>query len=165
MEKLTNLSADESSSNQPLGGVYHVVVDLKVKAGENVMLEDVQKKISELGGIEGFYIEKYEQEAESYKTGDSISLTADMTIEKPVYLDTSGNLVVTDKPVAQCVECVGHYNIHLPKGCVGEVNKEASDNMVEVLFTGAMIGIEGLAKQAYIGILTMPYGVLQKYDA
>lgn len=163
MVKLTGLSAKEHSGEQPLKGVYHVVVDVKVESGKNITIKDVQKKLSELGEVEGFYVEKFDSVEEvAIDIGETIELTEDLSIEKPVYLDTKGNLVITDSPVARCVECVGNFAICLTKGTVAEVNKTAEDEM-EILFSGTTITVAGLNKEAYLGILKIPNSIISRY--
>ena len=163
MDKLSGLPKKESSSEQPLKGVYHVVIDIKVRSSQNITLKDLRKKISELGDIDGFYIEKFEKEGPTLSIGETVILNTDLSIERSVYLDTSGNLIITDSSVSPSIECVGSYPIFLAKGTVAEVNKIVGDE-VEILFTGSTVNVEGLQKEAYLGILRLSDSIISRFD-
>ena len=165
MDKLGRLTEKESSGEQALDGVYRLVVDLRVSADKKVTLQELEKKVAELGG-EDLVIERYTSKvaAESpFNVGDTIELTAEFTCDKSVYLDTSGNLVISDKPVTEAVEKVGEFTITLPAGTTAEVNSKLTKGAsTEVLFSGEEILLDGLDRIAYLGILELPSLLLSK---
>ncbi len=168
MEKLTGLSDKEKSGEQPLDGLYRVTIDIRFTPDDCMTadaLEYVTKKASLLGkDIEDIYVEKHSVSATPrLQIGDTIELAADYDCEKSVYLDTNGNLVITDTPVAQSVERIGSFPVSLPKGTVAEVNKQIGDN-VQILFTGSSVEIAELNKIAYLGILELPGCMLIRYN-
>lgn len=158
MKKLTKLTEKESTGEQPLDGLYHIVVDLNVSADKNVTLKDLEKKVAELGGVDDIYLERYvsTSTASPFSIGDTIELSTEFNCDKAVYLDTHGNLVISDKPVTESVEKVGMFSISLPEGTVAEINSKAADGMVEVLFSGEMVHLDKLNRVAYLGILEIP---------
>lgn len=163
--KLARLNEKESSSEQSLDGTYHVIVDLHLSADKKVTLTDLEKKVAELGGIEDIYVEKYSSgnNADSpFNIGDTIELTAEFNCDKAVYLDTSGNLVISDRPVTGSVEKVGDFTISLPKGTIAEVNNKSANGKIEILFTGESIHLSELDREAYLGILELPSECLMK---
>lgn len=162
MNKLTRLTEKESSGEQPLDGTYHVVVDLRLSADKKVTLADLEKKVAELGSVDTVYIEKYSSKVESpFNIGDTIELTAEFNCDKAVYMDTHGNLVISDKPVTEAVEKIGEFTISLPEGTIAEINSKGSNGSVEVLFTGETILLEDLNRVAYLGILELPANCLK----
>jgi hypothetical protein len=163
--KLTRLSVKESSGEQPLNGVYHIIVDLQVTADKKVTLEDLQKKVAEVGVVDDLYIEKYVEKGTPetpFNVGDTIELTEDLSCEKAVYLDTGGNLVVSDSPVEECVEKVGDFTINLPRGITAEVNNKPAGDSIDILFPPEAILLEDLGRVAYLGVLTLPCSAVAK---
>lgn len=166
MEKLQRLSSKESSGEQVLDGVYRIVMDVHVTADKKITLKDIEKRVAEAGTIEDIVVEKYTPRvtAPAFTVGDTVELTADYSCTKSVYLDTGGNLVISDKPVTANVEKVGDFSINLPAGTIAEVNKHASDNQAEILFTGESIELGELNRVAYLGILELPCSLFTKAE-
>ena len=169
MQKLSRLNDKESSGEQPLDGVYHVIVDLHVSSDKQITLADLEKKVAELGGVEDLHVERYTQRvvtaSSPFNVGDTIELIADFNCTKAVYLDVGGNLVISDRPVTESVEKVGDFHISLPKNTFAEVNRAAAGGMVEILFTGESIQLEELERVAYLGVLEMPCHLIVKSGA
>lgn len=163
MNKLSRLTEKESSSEQNLDGVYHITVDLHVSADKKVTLSDLEKKVAELGSVEDIFVERFSSGGDSpFNIGDTIELHSEFSCDKAVYLDTSGNLVISDKPVTASVEKVGDFTIKLPKGTIAEVNSKSVRGTTEVLFTGEVIHLPELNREAYLGILELPSAYLIK---
>lgn len=165
MEKLTRLTARESSSEEALDGSYHITIDLNVAADKKVTLEKLQKVVSEVCDVEDFFIEKYSSRTSAafFNVGDTIELLEEVTCTKPVYIDASGSLVISDKPATE-VEKVGDFVISLEKGTIAEINTKPSGDTVEVLFAPEAMSIPELEKVAYIGVLELPLNILAKAD-
>lgn len=163
--KLQGLSSKESSGEQVLDGVYRIVMDVQVTADKKITLQELHKKVAEMGSVDDIVIEKYDPGATSaFAVGDTVELTADYSCTKSVYLDTGGNLVISDKPVTANVEKVGDFSINLPKGTIAEVNKHAADNQAEILFTGESVELGDLNRVAYLGILELPCSLFIKAE-
>jgi hypothetical protein len=156
--KLSRLTEKESSSEQSLEGVYHIVVDLNLSSDKKVTWADVEKKVAELGNVDDIYIERYSSKPvdSPFNIGDTIELIAEFNCDKTVYLDTHGNLVISDRPVTESVEKIGNFSICLPEGTTAEVNSKLDNGRVEVLFSGEMIHLDKLNRVAYLGILELP---------
>lgn len=164
ISKLSRLTTKESSGEQSLDGVYRVVVDLRLASGKNITVKDIEKKLSEAGQIEDIVVERHEDVSSPFTVGDTVELAADLDCTKTVYLDTFGNYIISDRPVADRVEKVGDYAVHLSKGTVAEVNNKSTGRDTEVLFTGEMVSIDGLDKVAFLGILELPCNLFIKTD-
>lgn len=160
--RLQKLAIKESSGEQPLDGVYHVVVDLHITADKKITLDDLQKKVAEAGSVEDIYVEKYADNSDIFDVGDTIELVEDLNCEKTVYLDTSGSLVISDSPTVGCVEAVGEFPINLPKGIVAEINQKPSNGSVDILFSAETVELSDLGKVAYLGILKLPCSKISK---
>jgi len=163
MQKISALSDKEKSGEIPLDGTYRVWVDLHVEASNNTTTKAFQEKLASLGDVENFSIEKYSTEYD-LEVGDAVELTTPLEFEKAVFIDTQGNLIVSDRPFAE-VESVGNFQISLSVGMIAEVNKKASNDQIEILFTGYEVEIPQLQKVAYIGILNLPCTSVSKYNA
>lgn len=164
MEKLARLTSKESSGEQSLDGIYRVVVDLRLTSSANVTVQDIEKKISEAGMVEDFFIERYSEKISPFNVGDTVELISDLNCTKSVYIDTEGNFVISDKPLVSHVEKVGEFTLHLPKGTLAEVNDKVAGRDTEVLFTGDSVDIEELGREAYLGILALPSHLFVKAD-
>jgi hypothetical protein len=165
MEKLTRLTAKESSSEAALDGAYHITIDLNVVADKQITLEKLQKMVSEAGNIEDFYIEKYSKASNHFfNVGDMIELVEEVTCTKPIYLDTSGSLVISDRPVSESVEKVGDFVISLAKGTLAEINNKTAGENAEILFSAETIDIPELERVAYLGVLELPLNILAKAE-
>jgi len=167
MEKLTSLSAKENSGEQLLEGMYRITVDINLSADDKIVLPALEEllKVSVLPKceVEDYQIEKH-LESSAFTTGDTIEITSEFTCEKSVYVDTNGNLVITDSPVSQCVESVGTYPISLPEGTIAEINSQSRNDVAEVLFSGLCVEVPELRKTAFLGILKLPSNILARYD-
>ena len=166
MEKLTELTVKESSGEQALNGTYRIVADVKVNSTQKLTIEDLNKQLVSLGASD-YRIEKHcDNTSIVFNTGDTVELVEDFNSLIPVYVDTSGNFVVTDNPVKQCVDKVGEYYICVPRGTVAEINKTASGDSAQVLFSGEMVEVDinGLARNAYLGIINLPCPSLSRYE-
>jgi len=162
MEKLAALTGKEASGEQSLSGLYRMTVDISISADKKCTLASIYNLVKDLGEVDGLSVEKH-LPSQAFAVGDTIQLTAAFSNEAPVYLDSYGNLFITDIPVAE-YECVGSFPIELPPGTVAEVNKNNEGENVEVLFTGDSIPVDDLNKAAYLGVLKIPAYVLAKYS-
>ena len=163
MEKLTGLSTKENSGEQLLGGLYRLTIDVSLSPDDKITLPDLEKRIESVAGkVEDHYIERHV--TASFNTGDVIEFTSEYVCEKPVYIDTSGNLVITDSPVMHSVEKVGTFSISLPKGTIAEINQQSVDGTAEVLFSGFSVEVSELSKEAFLGILKLPHNILIKFE-
>ncbi len=161
MNKLTRLTEKESAGEQPLDGTYRIVVDLNLSADKKVTVSDLEKKVAELGGVDDLYVERYTStDASPFNVGDTIELAAEFNCDKDVYMDTAGNLVISDK-VTDNVEKIGTFMVSLPEGTVAEINSRSSNGKVEVLFSGEAVHLEKLNRVAYLGILELPSSCLK----
>lgn len=164
ISKLARLTTKESSGEQSLDGVYRVVVDLRLTSAKNITIKDLEKKLAEAGQVEDIAVERYEEPTAVFSVGETVELVADLACTKTVYLDTAGNYIISDKPVAARVEKVGDYTVHLSKGTVAEVNSRTTGRDAEVLFTGEAVSIDGLDRVAFLGILELPCNLFVKAD-
>jgi len=160
MEKLTSLSTKEASGEQELDGLYRVTVDLRVSADKKWNVETVKELVKTMGDVEDVDIQKH-LPTNSFRTGDVVELVSDYACEKDIFLDSQGNLVITDY-VSDNVEKVGTYAIVLSAGAVAEVNKTAINDKVELLFAGDSIIIND--KRAYLGIIELPSNIVIRYS-
>ena len=165
MEKLRRLTAKESSSEETLDGVYHITIDLNVAADKKVTLAQLQEAVAKVGSVEDLYIERYVASSHNlFNVGDMIELVEEVTCTKPVYLDTSGSLVISDKPVPDGVEKIGDFVINIVKGTLAEINIKPTGDNAELLFSAETINVPELERVAYLGVIDLPCNVLVKTD-
>lgn len=161
ISKLARLTTKESSGEQSLDGIYRVVVDLRVTSSKAMTVQDLEKKLAEAGAVEDLSIERY-SEPSPFNVGDTVELVADLECTKSVYIDTFGNYVITDQPVAARVNKIGDYTVKLSKGTVAEINNKSTSRDTEVLFTGETVQVNDLGKTAFLGILELPFNLFVK---
>lgn len=161
MTKLTRLTEKEDSGEQSLSGLYHITMDVHVDASKGHNINVLKELAKTLGDVEDIYVEKYAEAASPFNIGDTIELTTEFNCDKAVYVDTQGNLVISDKLVTEAVEKIGTFTISLPEGTIAEINSKGSEGTVEVLFTGETVYLEKLNRAAYLGILELPADCLK----
>ena len=54
--KLQRLSSKESSGEQVLDGVYRIVMDVQVTADKRITLQELHKKVAEMGSVDDIVI-------------------------------------------------------------------------------------------------------------
>lgn len=166
MNKLTKLTAKEESGEANLNGLYKVTINVYVSPDKQWNVNVIEKLAETMGDVEDMQIEKYTPRTSAlFNVGDTIVLSEDFRCEKTVYIDSKGNLIISDRPVESCVEKVGSFLINLPEGTVAEVNKKAENDSIEILFTGDAIEVSDLRREAYLGVLEIPCKSIVKYDA
>jgi hypothetical protein len=163
MQKLGKLSDKELAGAQPLDGTYRVTLDIEMSP--DATYSSLQDAIRTIGKVENISIEKYNFVEANLRAGEVVELTTSFECDKPIYMDSHQNLVISDKLATDSVEDIGTFALSLPAGTVAEVNKAASGDNVEVLFTGAQIEIPSLGKTAYLGILNLPLTCIRRYQA
>lgn len=162
MEKLNRLSGKEETGEQNLSGMYRITMDVNIAASKNWTVNIVKEQIQSLGEVDDFLIEKHADDTSPFTVGESIELLTDFSCEKTAYLDTFGNLVISDKPVQESVERVGDFKISLVKGTIAEINSPSKNGQTEVLFTGESVLLDELGRVAYLGILEVPSDLIIK---
>lgn len=156
MQKLGKLSDSEANSTIPLKGSYRVVLDIDFAAETTMTSLDASLKAL---GATDICVEKY-QPVIKFFTGEPVELTADFNCQKPIYVDTYQNLIISDTLADSNVSSAGSYKVVIPKGIVAEVNKSSTEDEVELLFTGSVIEFND--KVAYLGIIKVPSFLVRK---
>lgn len=162
MQKLGKLSDKELAGVKPLDGTYRVTLDIEM--GPDVTYSSFEEAIKAIGKVENVSVEKYNFVEANLRAGEVVELTSAFECDKPIYMDSHQNLVISDRLDTDSVEDMGTFALSLPAGTIAEVNKSASGDSVEVLFTGEQIEIPSLGKTAYLGILHLPLTCIRRYQ-